>query len=39
MRIKPFNSVQNAIMKHVTQNAIPGHALQNADISQDRFKP
>jgi hypothetical protein len=39
IRIKPFNSVQNGIMKHVIQNAIPGHGVQNANILQDSFKP
>jgi hypothetical protein len=39
MQIKPFNSVQNAITKHVIQNAIPGHGVQNLNISQDPFKP
>jgi hypothetical protein len=27
MRIKPFNSVQNAITKHVIQNGISGHVV------------
>jgi hypothetical protein len=31
MRIEPFNSVQNGITKHVIQNAIPGHGVQNAN--------
>jgi hypothetical protein len=29
MQIKPFNSVQNAIMKHVIQNALSGHVVAN----------
>jgi hypothetical protein len=30
MRIKPFNSVQNGITKHVIQIAISGHVIQRA---------
>jgi hypothetical protein len=33
--MKPFNSVQNAIIKHVIQNAILGHGVQNANILLD----
>jgi hypothetical protein len=29
----------NGIMKHVIQNAILGHGVQNANISQDQLKP
>jgi hypothetical protein len=31
MQIKPFNSGQNGIAKHVIQNAISGHGVQNVN--------